>query len=115
VVRDRAGRLPLVPAVPSLLPPVPVLSESLRAHAHWEMEAIVKIGISAITVQELIDSLVQVEDKSRVVVLARDPEGNGFALADANFNDDWRYDPVRSECADDDERGVPCIVLWPTS
>lgn len=79
------------------------------------------------TVERLIQLLQAVTNKERVVVLQRDPEGNGYALAvdgvDENAVFDGEDECGREVITDDlrargftDEDlgdGVPAIVLWP--
>lgn len=80
------------------------------------------------TVKELIEKLMLVEDKGRVVVLAIDPEGNAYSEAsdgiwECRFNEaeesvgfeSLTEEQRREGYSDDDimEDGVPALVLWP--
>lgn len=68
------------------------------------------------TVAELRAVLATMEGR-RVVVLSRDPEGNGFSRLDECVPADW--DPNVREVLDEDiefhpDHAQPCVVLWPT-
>jgi hypothetical protein len=77
-----------------------------------------------VTVQELIDALSTIEDKTQEVVMSRDSEGNEFrplaepdrAICEAIYQPEaaW-YGYIRDfddvEYKKEDER--PCVVLWP--
>lgn len=62
------------------------------------------------TVQELIDELNKIEDKSLLVVQSRDEEGNGFKRThEVEQPSEGRgFDNGEIE-----EGGTPCVVLWP--
>jgi len=72
------------------------------------------------TVQELFEALAQLPPDSQVI-LQKDAEGNGFSpLVGAEVS---RYEAEttwsgQALCSEDDnyeERGVPCVVLWPVN
>lgn len=78
------------------------------------------------TVQELIDQLETIPDKDRIVILARDPEGNEFNpledIATSAFSDGSIYLEELTESLEelgytDEDLGpgdeVPAVVLWP--
>lgn len=73
-----------------------------------------------VTVGRLIKMLAGCED-DRVVVLARDPEGNGYSPLDELCEAFYRPENTYSgELVDEDEDVVeptdkPCVVLWPTN
>lgn len=84
------------------------------------------------TVQELIDELMEVEDKSRLVVMSKDAEGNRFSpyadssyqayLADSTWSGEIGLEKLTPELeekgySEEDvmEDGVPALVLWPTN
>lgn len=83
-----------------------------------------------ITVKELIDILLE-EDQSRIVVMSRDGEGNGYSPLAAVETAAYEWDRPwcgeigieRSEelpdgyCEEDyaPEDAVPCVVLWPVN
>lgn len=81
------------------------------------------------TVQQLIDLLLLVEDKSRVVVLQKDAEGNGYSPLEG-IEDNVVYEPqstwsggvtqeltpeLRAMGYSDEDvgEGYPCLVLYP--
>lgn len=84
------------------------------------------------TVRELIAELRKVKDKDRIVVLQRDPEGNGYGPLDGtDDNAMWweeegeigkqkltKADKADGFCEDDvlepDDGIVPALVLWPS-
>lgn len=83
-------------------------------------------------VQELIDILQEVEDKSRIVVMSKDAEGNSFSpfaamstgayLADSTWSGEIGLEELTPELeergySDEDviENGNPALVLWPTN
>lgn len=72
------------------------------------------------TIQELIDSLTKIEDKTQLVVLARDAEGNTFApLRDVGGEDTQYRGSYSGDVEDRDDiedmpsDAVACVVLWP--
>ena len=78
------------------------------------------------TVNELIRKLESVENKDRIVVLARDEEGNGFQeLRDINLDNSSFKDAemglehltpeLKKEGYSEEDiiNGQSCIVLWP--
>ena len=82
------------------------------------------------TVQELIDELKKVKNKKRIVILQKDPEGNGFSPADDGVDSNAVWDEENEEIGkekltaadrkaglsvDDVRDGEPAVVLWPTS
>ncbi len=84
------------------------------------------------TVQQLIDRLNGIEDKTRIVILQKDAEGNGFSpLADMDDNctyaakSTWHgdvgierlTDELRRRGFDDEDvkGGVLCLVLAPVN
>lgn len=84
------------------------------------------------TVQELIDQLQAVEDKTRIVIMQKDAEGNGYSplrgaddnavyTAETTWYGEVRYerltDELRRRGYDDDDvgDGVPCLVLFPVN
>lgn len=84
------------------------------------------------TVQELIDQLLLVEDKSRLVIMQSDGEGNRMSPL-SDFSDNAVYDDDntwggevglqtlttdlvgRGYTKADLGSGVPCLVLYPTN
>ena len=71
------------------------------------------------TVNDLIVKLQQVEDKSRLVVLAEQSKGNDYSLlAVDGLTEAWYFTgrtwcpPFLFEAAPPDKL-VPCIILWP--
>lgn len=69
------------------------------------------------TVTELIDILSKI-DSSYIVVLQRDPEGNGYAPCTGAEEAKYAIDSLSGEGTvphpdDDDGSGQPCVVLWP--
>lgn len=80
------------------------------------------------TVWELIEKLNKVEDQTRIVVISRDPEGNGFVpvsefmeLDNACFQDEHVFlQELTEELEDlgfneeDVREGEACIVLSPS-
>lgn len=82
------------------------------------------------TVQELIDELQAIEDKTRIVILQKDAEGNGYSplrgaddnavyAAETTWHGEVRYQRLTAELRqygyDDDDvgDGAPCVVLYP--
>lgn len=67
------------------------------------------------TVQQLIDALMEVEDKGQIVVLSRDAEGNGFRPLDHMEHGTLRYQEeyLRGDVTENPRQGVPCALLWP--
>ncbi len=71
-------------------------------------------------VRDLIE-LLQQEDPERLVVLAKDPEGNGYspmaALHDVRYFALSTWDGEIDHPDDDPPRegGVPALVFWPTN
>ena len=68
------------------------------------------------TVRELMNWLENVEDKSRVVILQKDAEGNGYSPA-AGVDDSF-YTALTTwsgEVDDDETDAQTCIVLWPVN
>lgn len=67
------------------------------------------------TVQELINWLEKVEDKTRLVILRKDAAGNGYSpvagVAEADAYTIWNGIVIVND-ADDTQ---PCIVFWPIS
>lgn len=81
------------------------------------------------TVNDLIDMLKTIKNKKRIVILQRDPEGNGFAPADDGVDDnavwysedeDVGIEKLTKEnrkdgyTEDDVREGEPAVILWPT-
>jgi len=65
------------------------------------------------TVQELIEQLQRIEDKSRIVILQKDSEGNGYSPLAGTDEDGYHAEtPSRGETGED---GDPCLVLYPIS
>lgn len=73
------------------------------------------------TVGEMIELLKQ-QDPERLVLMARDPEGNGFyafsgdvwaCLAEADGRDYEPFDPEESDEGYGPREGEPALVLWP--
>ncbi len=81
------------------------------------------------TVQELIDALNEF-DRDRVVIVAKDPEGNGYSplsdLHNAAYEAETTYsgnigleeltaEDIAAGYSEEDivEDGEPCVVLWP--
>ena len=82
------------------------------------------------TVQELIDMLMKIRNKNRLVILQKDPEGHGFSPAydgvDANVVWQQNVQGIKMQklteaskkmgCTKADVgTGVPAVILWPTS
>lgn len=82
------------------------------------------------TVQELINKLNAIEDKTRIVILQKDVEGNGFSpLRGIDDNSTYAADNTwsgevgvqtlteelikRGFSEEDQNDGVPCLVLYP--
>jgi hypothetical protein len=77
------------------------------------------------TVKQLIERLNQVENKNRIVVMSRDPEGNGYApLSVVDEGSAYKDGEVGIETLTEDDRkqgyseedvlkGRPALVLWP--
>lgn len=82
------------------------------------------------TIQDLINKLNAIEDKTRIVILQKDGEGNGFSpLRDIDDNATYAADNTwsgdvgvqtltddlrrRGFTEEDQNDGVPCLVLYP--
>lgn len=68
------------------------------------------------TVKRLIECLEALDTPERLVVLAKDPEGNRFSpvpeqhsISIGGFRDSCRGGLLE----EGDSSGTPCIVLWP--
>lgn len=68
------------------------------------------------TVRELINWLENVEDKSRIVILQKDAEGNGYSPAAGGAESFYEATSTWCGDVDDDADGeTPCVVLWPVN
>lgn len=84
----------------------------------------------SMTVQDLINKLLQIEDKSRIVIMQKDGEGNGYSplrgiddnatyQADNTWSGEVGIQTLTDELrqhgfTEEDQRGgVPCLVLYP--
>ncbi len=64
------------------------------------------------TVQQLIDQLMQIEDKSRIAILQKDSAGNGYSpLAGIDLGMYDAETPVQGEVWE--HGSTPCLVLYP--
>jgi hypothetical protein len=68
------------------------------------------------TVRDLINWLETVEDKSRIVILQKDSEGNGYSPASGVDQSFYEAETTWNGFVDDDNvKAKPCIVLWPVN
>lgn len=84
------------------------------------------------TVQELIDQLNAIEDKTRIVIMQKDSEGNGYSpledmddnctyVAESTWHGDVGIEHLTDELRrrgfteEDQNGGVPCLVLGPVN
>lgn len=72
------------------------------------------------TVKRLIECLQALGTPERLVVLAKDSEGNGFSpLPEQHSISIGGYQALDRACGElveeGDSTGTPCIVLWPTT